>query len=104
MFIDFHYPAHADRYSAKRTAHHVSFCCFAPAARQVSLAGDFNQWSPSATPMQRLPDGGWVVSLSLHHGHHQYHFLVDGRPVLDPRSSGTVRNEHDEPASLIAVS
>ncbi len=104
MFVDLHYPGNAELYSAKRTLHQVSFSCFAPNATQVTLAGDFNQWDSGATPMRRMPDGGWLVSLPLHHGHHQYYFLVNGRPTLDPRSSGTVRNEHGEPASLIAVS
>jgi hypothetical protein len=68
------------------------------------LAGDFNHWNPLANPMRRMPDGGWILSLTLHHGHHQYYFLIDGRPTLDSRSVGTVRNERGEPASLIAVS
>lgn len=94
----------ASRYSAKQTRHHVDFFCDAPRASAVFLAGDFNDWHPSATPMQRTPDGRWTVSLELHHGHHQYLFLVDGKPVLDPKATGNARNAQDEPVSLIAVS
>jgi 1,4-alpha-glucan branching enzyme len=104
MFIDFHQVGLPNPYSAERTLHEVNFSCFAPSARQVSVAGDFNHWSPTANPMRRMPDGGWVLCLPLHHGHHQYYFLIDGRPRLDPRSLGTVRNERGEAASLIAVS
>jgi len=76
----------------------VNFSYIAPFARQVNVAGDFNHWNPIANPMLRMPDGRWVLSLPLHHGHHQYYFLIDGRPKLDPRSLGTVRNERGEAA------
>lgn len=92
------------RYSAKRTRHHIDFFCRAPRARQVSLVGDFNDWQSTANPMKQMPDGNWMVSLELSHGYHQYVFLVDGQPVLDPKASGKGLNERNEPVSLIAVS
>jgi 1,4-alpha-glucan branching enzyme len=90
--------------AGRRTLHHVDFYCYAPAAEQAALVGDFNGWEPAANPMQRTPDGYWRVGLELTHGHHQYQFIVDGRPILDPRAAGKVRNERNEPVSLIAVS
>lgn len=94
----------SQRYSAGRTVHRVNFYCEAPHAREVFLVGDFNDWRPTATPMHRTPDGRWRVSLELHHGHHHYQFLVDGKPVLDPKAAGRARNDRSEPVSLIAVS
>jgi 1,4-alpha-glucan branching enzyme len=91
-------------YSAKRTRHHVDFFCHAPEAEQVCLVGDFNGWQPTANRMQWMPDGYWMASLELSHGHHQYLLLVDSDPVLDPNASGKARNERNEPVSLIAVS
>jgi 1,4-alpha-glucan branching enzyme len=70
----------------------------------VSLVGDFNGWKPTATPMRRMPDGRWMASLELHHGHHPYLFIVDGKPWLDPKASGIARNSRNERVSLIAVS
>jgi 1,4-alpha-glucan branching enzyme len=93
-----------NRYTAQQTIHQVNFSCVAPGAKQVCLTGDFNHWNPSANPMNRMPDGGWVLSLPLHHGHHLYYFLIDGRPTLDPLSMGVARNERGETVSLIAVS
>lgn len=93
-----------DRYSAKGTSRVVNFLCVAPQAKGVSVIGDFNNWEPNANPMQRLPDGGWVAHIALHHGHHQYLFLVDGVPALDPKASGISRNEKKERVSLVAVS
>lgn len=94
----------ADRYSAKKMFKPVNFVCVAPAAQQVNLAGDFNHWNPEASPMQRQPDGAWLLQVPLHHGHHQYLFIVDGKPVLDPRAQGVARNRRGERVSLIAVS
>ena len=91
-------------YSAKRTRHHMDFFCDAPEAKSVQLVGDFNGWDLAATPMQRMPDGRWMASLELPHGYHQYLFLVDGQPVLDPNASGIARNDHNERVSLVAVS
>jgi 1,4-alpha-glucan branching enzyme len=68
----------------------------------VDLVGDFNQWHP--LPMQRSVDGWWFAQVQLDHGHHQYRFLVDGRPMLDPQAADIVRDEADERASLMAVS
>ncbi len=90
------------RYSAKQNLHHKTFFCSAPGAQHVALAGDFNNWNPA--PMRRMPDGGWSASLELHHGYHQYVFLVDDKPVLDPNASGRACNERNELVSLIALS
>jgi 1,4-alpha-glucan branching enzyme len=91
-------------YSARRQQHHVTFFCDAPGAESVTLTGDFNGWDPDANPLRRTPDGRWMASLELHHGHHQYLFLVDGTPTLDPNASGIARNERNGRVSLIAVS
>jgi 1,4-alpha-glucan branching enzyme len=93
-----------NRYSAKKMAKPVNFVCNAPQARQVTLLGEFNNWNPESHPMERRPDGAWVLQLQLHHGHHQYRFMVDGQPELDPKASGVARDPKGQRASLIAVS
>ena len=64
----------------------VRFVLFAPEARQVALAGTFNQWDPAATPLVRTgAPGVWAATLTLPAGQHQYAFVVDGaRWVADP--------------------
>lgn len=93
-----------DRYSAKRMAKPVNFLCVAPEAQQVDLIGDFNGWTAGSHPMKRQPDGAWLLQVPLHHGHHHYIFVVDGKPALDPRAQGIARNAKGERVSLIAVS
>src|ERR1051326_150274 len=93
-----------DRYSARKMAKPVNFICRAPAARQVYLAGDFNEWQSASAPMQRQPDGAWLLQVCLQHGHHQYRFIVDGKPMLDPRAHGVAQDANGERVSMIAVS
>ena len=64
----------------------VRFVLVAPGARQVSVAGTFNRWDPSATPLVRSGTADtWVATLALPPGEHQYAFVVDGaRWVPDP--------------------
>jgi 1,4-alpha-glucan branching enzyme len=94
----------SELYSAKRMSKPINFVCRAPSAKRVFLTGDFNGWNPQAHPMQRQPDGAWLLQIPLHHGHHQYRFVVDDKPVLDPRANGVARDHTGQPASLIAVS
>jgi 1,4-alpha-glucan branching enzyme len=82
----------------------ISFSVLAPEAATVSIVGDFNQWNPRANPMARRPDGGWIAQVEMPHGHHRYTFLVDDKPVLDPRATGITRNDRNERVSLLAVS
>jgi 1,4-alpha-glucan branching enzyme len=89
-------------YSARNSLKPTNFYCAAPSARSVQIAGDFNYWHP--VPMHQQVDGCWFVQLLLAHGHHQYRFLVDGQPTLDPQASGTTRDSDNQPVSLIAVS
>ncbi|HKA60024.1 MAG TPA: isoamylase early set domain-containing protein [Gemmatimonadales bacterium] len=64
----------------------VRFVLVAPGAHQVSVAGTFNRWDPSATPLVRSGTADtWVATIALPPGEHQYAFVVDGaRWVPDP--------------------
>lgn len=89
-------------YSGWNSFKPINFYCCAPDAKLVHFAGDFNQWKP--LEMLRRPDGWWCLQVELPHGHHQYRFLVDGRPTLDPHAMGVGRDEANEDVSIIAVS
>jgi len=86
---------------ARTTVTPINFYCHAPQARAVQLAGDFNHWHP--LPMLPRDDGWRFIQLLLVRGHHQYRFLVDGKPMLDPRAMGKGRNQLGEEVSLVAV-
>jgi len=90
------------RYSAHNSLRAISFYCAAPGAKAVYITGDFNRWA--RVPMNHRADGWWYVQITLCHGHHQYRFIIDGKPLLDPSASGVGRDEHGEQVSLVAVS
>ena len=48
----------------------IPFALPGPAARQVSLAGDFNNWDPKAMPMRKGADGVWHLKVALKPGRH----------------------------------
>lgn len=56
----------------------IEFRFFAPDARQVFLAGNFNGWNERSHPMKRAPDGGWSIRLKLPNGTYQFRYLADG--------------------------
>jgi len=67
---------------------YVRFELTQPDAREVHLAGDFNEWRPGAISLARSPDGVWSVTLPMTVGQHAYQFVIDGqRWVPDPRAA-----------------
>ena len=70
----------------------VRFTLQDPKACQVFIAGTFNDWHPSATPMVAVGDGHWIKTLELEPGMHEYLFVIDGRWLADPGSKITVPN------------
>ena len=55
-------------------------------ARSVSIAGEFNQWSATANPMQKDLQGFWTATIPLKPGKYPYKFVVDGTWKADPLS------------------
>jgi 1,4-alpha-glucan branching enzyme len=63
-----------------------------PAASAVAIAGTFNDWSPTATPMAVTGDGRWLKELMLPPGTYEYLFVADGKWLPDPQARHTVPN------------
>jgi 1,4-alpha-glucan branching enzyme len=97
-------PLKRNALSARNTIKPIPFTFMALEAKEVFIAGDFNDWDSTAHPMKRMPDGAWRTEITLSHGHHHYLFIVDGKPTLDPRAQGIARNEQNEKVSLVSVS
>ena len=58
-------------------------------AQAVFWAGEFNSWSPTATPMTRDANGLWSAVVPLPPGTHEYKFVVDGQWFADPENPVT---------------
>jgi hypothetical protein len=68
-----------------------TFVFVAPAAAQVAVVGDFNQWNAEATPMTRIGDtDAWTASVPMSPGRHIYSFFTVGqdgeRWIADPHA------------------
>ncbi len=77
-----------------------------PSATTVNLAGDFNGWSTSATPMSDDDgDGVWTVVIELAPGRYEYKFVVDGgaRWVEDPGNSESVPDPYGGRNSVLVA-
>ncbi|MCE9613441.1 MAG: isoamylase early set domain-containing protein [Lentisphaerae bacterium] len=77
--------------TSHRSKHHhrcprAEFVYHAPAARLVSVAGDFNQWDTQAAPMHKGTGGDWRLSVDLAPGVHEYRFFADGVWTDDPKA------------------
>ncbi len=71
----------------------VELSLFAPKAKTVHAAGDFNSWSATATPLTKNAEGIWraVVPIAKPEGV-QYEFVLDGSVhVSDPYGKAAVQ-------------
>jgi hypothetical protein len=82
----------------------VRFMLVAPSAQRVALVGDFNRWSPDASPMRRARDGqSWIIEVGLNPGRHAYAFVVDDDVVADPTAPSAVGEDFGVPSSVVLV-
>ncbi len=81
----------------------VRFACKHPTATSVFVAGTFNQWHPTATPLQPVGDGSWAVELELPPGVYEYRFIVDGVWQHDPAAAEQVPNPFGGLNSVVTV-
>lgn len=64
--------------------HVVHLRVFKDGARNVCVAGTFNDWKPNQAPLQRNGNGEWEIALSLKPGDYEYRFLADDQWMDDP--------------------
>ncbi len=75
-----------------RPANAVELSLWAPEAKEVFLAGEFNQWDTQSIPMNRGKDGNWKVKMNLPAGRYEYKFFLDSRWVEDTPGAEHVLN------------
>ncbi len=72
--------------------------------RNVSLAGTFNEWKPSETPMlDEDGDGIYETIVELPVGRYQYKFVVDGNWITDPHAQDFTDDNRGGKNALITV-
>jgi 1,4-alpha-glucan branching enzyme len=61
-------------------------------ARQLAIAGDFNDWSPQATPFKRNEQlDVWEACIPLKPGKYHYRLVADEKWMNDPHTAGLSR-------------
>jgi len=80
----------------------VLFQYLAPHAKQVLVAGDFNQWVGDPL-LRRNGDGLWQRVVPLRLGGYRYKFLIDGEWELDPGAPRQKENSYGRRDSYIEM-
>ncbi len=82
----------------------VVFSVFAPEAKEVYIAGDFNDWKLDDNSRMEQDCGRWIKRISLLGGKYHYRFVIDGRWTEDTNNSNKEINPYGEMDSLVEVS
>jgi 1,4-alpha-glucan branching enzyme len=81
----------------------VEFILGEPQAHSVAVAGSFNDWDASRTPMRATPEGHWKATVWLPAGSYEYRFVVDGRWISDPSARESVQNTFGSTNSVLVI-
>jgi 1,4-alpha-glucan branching enzyme len=81
----------------------VEFKLYAPNAKNVALAGDFNKWNPTAIKLKKDGNGTWKAKVSLSSGKHEYKFVVDGNWWTDPSCRNNSTNSMGSQNSVLSI-
>ncbi|MDO8302522.1 MAG: AAA family ATPase [Sedimentisphaerales bacterium] len=94
----------ADFYGVRQIEEAVMFVTLYPRASTVQLAGDFNNWQPHTTSLEKVADNGvWQIKLPLSQGRYRYRLVVDGQWQHDPYNNKIEMNPYGEHNSVIEV-
>ena len=82
----------------------VTFEYYAPEAKQVTLAGTFNNWDSKQIPLKKEKTGRWSTQIALNPGCYEYKFVIDqSKWEPDQRTSQTTTNTYGSANSIIEV-
>jgi hypothetical protein len=81
----------------------VMFSVFAPGAKDVHLAGEFNNWQINDTSRMIQNNGTWSKKLNLNSGKYRYRFVVDGEWLEDSSNPLKEVNPYGSVDSLIEI-
>ena len=94
----------SDYYGVDQINDAIVFVTLYPRAQNVQIAGDFNNWQPQETPMQKVGDSGvWQTQLKLPVGRYRYRLVVDGQWQQDPYNELTEQNPFGEYNSVVEM-
>jgi chromosome partitioning protein len=82
----------------------VTFAMESPAAKDIYIAGDFNDWRiTDETRLARVENGCWEKRMRLPHGRYRYKFVVDGEWTVDPKNQASEINAFGSFDSVVEI-
>jgi len=82
----------------------IPFVLTAPHATRVAVVGDFNDWDPHATPLERLGADAWGVMVPLRPGRYRYSFVLDGSHwIADPAAPQSSDDDFGPRSSVLTI-
>ncbi len=75
----------------------------APEAKEVYLAGEFNNWKLDENSRMEHTNGCWSKCLSLNSGKYRYRFVIDGNWTADPANPLSQLNPYGTADSLLEI-
>jgi len=75
----------------------------APDAKEVFIAGEFNNWKLDENSRMEQTNGCWIKRLNLNSGKYRYRFVIDGNWSEDPANPLTQLNNYGTLDSLLEV-
>ena len=93
-----------DYYGVSQINDAVVFVTLYPRAEAVQIAGDFNNWQPEKTTLQKVGTSGvWQTKLKIPAGKYRYRLVVDGHWQQDPYNERTELNPFGGFNSIVEV-
>ena len=91
-------------YGVRATSQGLLFVQPTNGSQQLFVAGDFNHWNPSATPLRHDENlNVWQACISVPPGRYRYRLVVDGKWVHDPFNSYVESNPFGELNNVVEV-
>jgi len=91
-------------YGIRKTHKGILFVQPSEGRTKVGIAGDFNNWNPATTPMDKHHElGVWQACIDIPPGRYRYRLVVDGQWVKDPYNPTTETNPFGELNSVLEV-
>ena len=81
----------------------IVFSVFAPEAKEVYVAGDFNHWKLDENSRMISHNGTWSRKIYLNSGRYHYRFVIDGKWVEDFNNPSRETNPYGELNSLLEI-
>lgn len=94
----------AEYYGVTQMNDAAVFVTLYPRAQEVQIAGDFNNWQPEQSPMEKVGESGvWQTKMNLAAGRYRYRLVVDGQWQQDPYNEQTEQNPFGGLNSVLEV-